>query len=593
MKKTILIAILVAISVMAVSFVDKRKTDAEKAANFFFSSLSRFENDIKKLEKLSNGNRNEVQKLFRETRIDYKKVEIFIAYFSPLTESSINGPALRSVDDPLTPEEEAPHGLQVLEELYFSSEGPLDSISIRQECFLLKDRIKQFLEFRSLFAFNQGTVTIAAKQQLIRIVSLGISGFDSPTAAHSIPEAASALSALQKILSFYRWPPSVTAEQTRLFQNGIAQLSPRTAFEDFDRVAFIKNIANPLYKNIATGNTDNPEGPADFSAKSFLSESFFRPSWYLQSDNKKPSKEKIALGRKLFFDPLVSGDAVRSCASCHNPAKGFTDGLPKSLNMDNLSTTTRNAPTLWNAALQPFQFLDMRANTLGGQLDTVLNNHAEMGTSLSETVTRVRKSSAYQKLFENSFGSADSINPTNVKIALGSYIQTLISFNSPFDKFLRNETSTLDRAAYNGFNLFMGKAKCGTCHFVPLYSGVVPPRFVKMESEVIGVPAIPDTVNSQLDKDPGRYGHMQFPVFHFAFKTPTLRNIALTAPYMHNGVYKTLEEVIDFYNRGGGKGLGIGPDHQTLPFDELSLTENEQKNIVSFLKTLTDTSAVH
>ena len=136
----------------------------------------------------------------------------------------------------------------------------------------------------------------------------------------------------------------------------------------------------------------------------------------------------------------------------------------------------------------------------------------------------------------------------------------------------------------------MGKAKCGTCHFLPLFSGAKPPRYYYIESEVIGVPATPNKKNAQLDKDLGRYAITGLSLHKFSFKTPTIRNAALTAPYMHNGVFNTLEEVIDFYDNGGGKGLGIAPANQTLPFDQLHLTEGEKRDLISFIKSLTDTT---
>jgi cytochrome c peroxidase len=136
----------------------------------------------------------------------------------------------------------------------------------------------------------------------------------------------------------------------------------------------------------------------------------------------------------------------------------------------------------------------------------------------------------------------------------------------------------------------MGKAKCGTCHFMPLFNGLVPPNFNETDSEVLGVPASLKKPY-QLDIDSGKYYFTKSAVHLHAFKIPTLRNIVLTAPYMHNGVYKSLEEVIDFYNNGGGKGLNIAPSNQTLPFEKLSLTKKEKKEIISFLHTLTDTTS--
>jgi cytochrome c peroxidase len=150
--------------------------------------------------------------------------------------------------------------------------------------------------------------------------------------------------------------------------------------------------------------------------------------------------------------------------------------------------------------------------------------------------------------------------------------------------------SNLSKREINGFNVFMGKAKCGTCHFLPLFNGAKPPRYYFTESEVLGVPAEKHKNKAVIDNDSGRILITGIPIHLFAFKTPTIRNIALTAPYMHNGVFDTLEEVVEFYDSGGGSGLKIAPENQTLPPEKLKLTRQEKKDLVLFMKSLTDTS---
>jgi cytochrome c peroxidase len=154
---------------------------------------------------------------------------------------------------------------------------------------------------------------------------------------------------------------------------------------------------------------------------------------------------------------------------------------------------------------------------------------------------------------------------------------------------MRGDSTQLNKAEQNGFNLFTGKAKCATCHFMPLLNGLVPPDFNETESEVLGVPSIKKG-KKILDTDLGKYGFTRSVLHKHSFKIPTVRNSALTAPYMHNGVFSTLTQVVEFYNKGGGKGLGIAPDNQTLPFDKLSLSKKEVGDIVLFLKKLTDTT---
>jgi cytochrome c peroxidase len=166
---------------------------------------------------------------------------------------------------------------------------------------------------------------------------------------------------------------------------------------------------------------------------------------------------------------------------------------------------------------------------------------------------------------------------------LASYIRSLSQYDSKFDWYMQNkENFTPDEKA--GFNLFAGKAKCATCHFIPLTNGTVPPNFDRSESEILGVP----NKSKKLDGDLGKFVITQAAIHKHSFKTPTIRNITLTAPYMHNGVYNTLEEVIDFYNEGGGVGLGFDVPNQTLPEDKLNLSELEKKQLIAFMRTLTD-----
>lgn len=152
---------------------------------------------------------------------------------------------------------------------------------------------------------------------------------------------------------------------------------------------------------------------------------------------------------------------------------------------------------------------------------------------------------------------------------------------------MRGDRTALGAKEKKGFNLFAGKAGCATCHFLPLFNGLVPPRFNETESEVLGVPESTQKP-ARIDPDEGKFLFTRAPLHRYAFKTPTLRNIARTAPYMHNGVFATLEEVIDFYDRGGGAGLQLAIPHQTLPPDKLGLSRKEKEALLAFLHALTD-----
>jgi len=149
---------------------------------------------------------------------------------------------------------------------------------------------------------------------------------------------------------------------------------------------------------------------------------------------------------------------------------------------------------------------------------------------------------------------------------------------------MRGNENALSVQELKGFNLFMGKARCATCHFVPLFNGITPPKYVMSETEVLGVPR--SQKDSTIDPDTGYYGVIGIDSYKYAFKIPTIRNIDKTAPYMHNGVYQTLEQVMDFYNNGGGAGLGINLPNQTLSKENLHLTEKEKEDIIAFMKSL-------
>jgi cytochrome c peroxidase len=250
----------------------------------------------------------------------------------------------------------------------------------------------------------------------------------------------------------------------------------------------------------------------------------------------------------------------------------------------------RNAPSLLNAALQSWQFYDMRTTNLENQSSDVIGNTDEMHGDLAKAITTITNDASYRDLISKAFPAADAISEKHVQNALATYVRSLTALNSRFDTYMRSESGEgISAEEKQGFNLFMGKAKCGSCHFMPLFNGTVPPAFIKMESEVLGVPS--KNGGKVLDSDSGRYLIYKLQPYLHAFKTTTVRNAALTAPYMHNGIYNTLEEVVDFYNDGGGKGAGISVDNQTLPGDKLDLSATEKKALIRFIEALTDTAS--
>jgi cytochrome c peroxidase len=243
-----------------------------------------------------------------------------------------------------------------------------------------------------------------------------------------------------------------------------------------------------------------------------------------------------------------------------------------------------------NAALHPAQFADERAVTLEDQVLTVLASPAEMNSSAELAATRLKADSAYRVSFAGAFGNgqSDAVTPLRVRQALAAYVRSLVALDSRFDRAARGDTLAMTDDERHGFTLFMGKAGCGTCHFAPLFNGNTPPRYLASDVEVIGTTSSAQD-RATIDADSGR-GRIDGLATHVhAFKTPSLRNITLTAPYMHNGAFRTLDDVLRFYDRGGGIGSGARVPNQTLPTDSLALSPAERRAIIAFLGALVDT----
>lgn len=539
----------------------------------------------------------QVKRHFCDSRIAYKKVEYLVEYYYPHLSKIINGPALPYADGENSLSVIAPQGFQLLEEKIFTDGQPVhwrEALSLTRKLRLQFVRLQQQTD---PYGFMDAYIFEAIRFEIYRIIALGISGYDSPVALKSMSEAAAALQGLQQALALYQ---PVLADKS-LYQQTMSRLmaaaiylSQHPDFSSFDRLHFITAYANPISTTILQWqHTLSLELPAERKillpgAPHLFATTYFQPNGYSPNNESDPTAEKKILGEQLFYDPRLSGNLQRSCASCHQPDKAFTDGLAKSPSLDGNSTVSRNTPTLMNVAFQSKLFYDSRANFLESQVFEVVHNKVEMGGSLSKAADIFRKDSSYRKLFAMAFPGDANISVEMITNAIASYLRSLNSLQSRFDQYMNGDPASLSATEKKGFNIFMGKGKCGTCHFAPLFNGVAPPYFAEPESEVLGVPA-DNRTPARLDSDPGKYLLYPISIFRYAFKTPTVRNSELTAPYMHNGVFSNLEQVIDFYDKGGGAGLGIGPAHQTLPRGKLQLTAVEKKALIAFIRSLTDT----
>ena len=543
-----------------------------------------------------NGSELQLKQLFLDTRLAYKKLEWAAEYFNPTTARLINGAPVPEAE----PVSEGgpgkflvlpPQGLQLIEGLLY----PRYDTSRKEELLkrlrqLQTDCEKYKIYFDNIDILN-GQVFDAAKLEVFRTLTLGITGFDAPLSKNCMNEAATSMESLGIVLSHYS-DDNDTGGVLSAFHAAAAYLRENTGFDAFNRAVFITAYGNALTFRLTRlervlkipviryNRLLNQDATTLFDKDAFNADAYAPGPGYFSS------AEKIALGKKLFSDPILSGSRTRSCSSCHQPDKAFTDGLIRNTVIDHHDLLLRNTPTLLNAALQPAQFYDLRAVTLEDQVNDVLENPLEMQSSVAVAAERLWQDTAYRKLFSDAFPvkGRSAIDTFEVMNALGAYVRSLVMLNSRFDDYMRGDSSALDVQEVRGFNLFMGKARCGTCHYMPLFNGVLPPRYIRMETEVIGVPGSAD--NKTIDGDLGRFAIDSEAFLRHAFKTTTVRNAARTAPYMHNGVFGTLQQVMDFYNNGGGRGAGLKVDNQTLATDSLHLTSTETDALIAFIKSL-------
>ncbi|MBI3771346.1 MAG: c-type cytochrome [Gammaproteobacteria bacterium] len=306
------------------------------------------------------------------------------------------------------------------------------------------------------------------------------------------------------------------------------------------------------------GVTQAASGPSEDDVKTFL-----RPMEVPQPADNLSTSERVELGKALFFDPRLSGSGWISCATCHNPVLGWSDGLPTAIG-HGMKVLGRSTPTILNGAYQKFQFWDGRAATLEQQALGPIQAEPEMAGNMGNVIRDLSAIPKYKQMFEVAY-PGKGINNDTIAKAIAAFERSVVSTDSPFDLWLKGQ-NTMAEAALRGFEIFKGKANCAACH-----SGY---NFSDSGFHNIGLPD---------NTDEGRFKIKAIKVMKGSFKTPTLRDVALTAPYMHNGQYKSLEEVVDHYNSGGTPTF----DNLDPNMKKLNLSKQEKKDLVEFLKSLT------
>lgn len=558
----------------------------------YFTALDSCLNYLSKIDTTKTIEANKTA--FLQSRKWYKKAEPFIIAFDYENYKTLNGPNLLKVEEeaPNDIKKLKPRSFQVIEEVLLGDEP--NNKTLHNTLVFMNARLPFIKINNMIFRQSDRHFLRMIRDQIITIATKGITGFDSPILSNSLIEASFNYESLLEILHVYKNAFS----DTYLYNDWVREINltinilNNANFEDFDRYTFIKNHINKQLGLINKTAIDwniklktsyhlNPK------SENLFNKNFFNLAGFSSKDVYKNSDSIIALGKAIFNDKSLSKNKLMSCASCHISKKGFTDGL-KVANSNSGKPLLRNTPTLLYSAYQKSFFYDGIAFSLEGQIKHVVENTQEFHTDLFTIEKEINKNPKYTEAFSLLY--LDGVTNQNITNTIANYERSLGSFNSKFDLNMQGKLSNLTQEEKFGFNLFMGKAACATCHFPPTFNGTIPPKFDETELENLGITKNTDFDNPSLDDDLGRYYLYNSEERKGFFKTSTVRNIELTAPYMHNGAFETLEQVLDFYNLGGGQGLGLEVRHQTLPAVNLELEKKEISAIIAFMKTLTDTS---
>ena len=317
---------------------------------------------------------------------------------------------------------------------------------------------------------------------------------------------------------------------------------------------------------------EKPENPVEKPAGGYQLSAPFgldlqSASFSIPPDNPL-TEEKIRLGKQLFFEPRLSVDGAVACAACHAPEKGFADPNRFSIGFKG-KRGTRQAPAVINRVFSRKQFWDGRAASLEEQALGPLTNPVEMANSdLKSVLARLEKIPAYVTAFKAAFPETNgSIDEANLSRALASFERTVLAGNSPYDRFAQGDAQAMSAAAQRGYRLFLGKANCASCH--------VGFNFTDESYHNLGLGL------TAKKPDWGRYALTKLEGHQGAFKTPTLRELAVTAPYMSDGSFQTLEAVVEFYDQGCRNNQWL-----SAKIKPLGLTETEKKDLVEFLRAL-------
>jgi cytochrome c peroxidase len=574
--------------------LDHRKPGIEwvrKNVPAFIKSLEELQVSLTTLDPKDSFTLINAEKKLGDCRVQYKKISYLLEYYFPYEASICNG---SPIPDPEEDEVTVPYGLRVIESLLYGADpwGHLPDYAVQTKMML--NAIQKLSPVIADLNTTDAAFLQSLNLEVVRIITLYIAGFDAPRLKTGIAEAYASYNAIEVACLPFCKQGAEQDSALNIFKRGKELFNKDSSFNSFDRLHFLTRSALPL-QDLLHRLMKRADGTTSFytalndSADNLFTPAALSPNAFSHSENSNHDV-LMKLGRKLFHEKALSINFSRSCASCHNPDKYFTDGLTRNRTLNGSDSLTRNTPTLLYAGMQYMQFWDGRVSSIEEQVKTVLKNAKEMGSSEEIIIERLQKDTAYIDAFKKGWPEYPGITMAHIAAALGTYVRSFAPFSSAFDEYVKGNYKALSVPQQAGFNLFMGKAGCGKCHFPPVFNGLLPPAYINTEFEVTGMTASGDLAKPALDTDQGRFNIIPVEAYKGAFKTPTVRNAAVTGPYMHNGAFSSLETLMDFYNKGGGEGLGLHVPQQTLLADSLNLTEKEKGDVIAFIESLTDKS---
>lgn len=576
----------------------------------YFRSLENIEASLKELNaeiKEPRARKEAIKARIHNCREVVKGADTWLRYFAPVSYKKLNGPLPVEWETEVFEKTEKPYRREgaglALAELYMDEENfnkdslaHLIEASLKEMVVYHADSVTDNLHTADHFFF-------ANRLFILNLSALYTTGFECPDTSRIVPEMRAMLKEVKTVYAAFNesFPDKkISSDYLSQFDKTIEFVNKQSDnYSLFNNFEFIREYINPLfalnqrmindYKVVSISFIDYTLNNKCFS---IFDKALYRGQntlgvYFIVKDEKAIS-DLTEAGRQLFFDPIISGNNKRSCASCHKADQLFADTtLATSRQFEKEKFLPRNTPSLINVVFQHLLMLDGRHTTLQNQAKDVTTNPIEMGGKENEIVEKILSCKDYKKIFSKYLKYTpqfDAVKIDHIVSAITMYYGRFSFYTSPFDDAMNKKTNA-DPEVISGFNLFMGKAQCGTCHFIPQFNGAKPP-FVSSEFEVLGVPN--DRDFKSISNDLGRYNKNPVSQMKHAFRTNTVRNTQYTAPYMYNGVFRTMEEVIDFYAAGGGVGKGLAFENQTLSSDSIKLSPKEKKLLIKFINSLSE-----